>query len=403
MMDVGPPDRGQSSIGLRNRQEVLKRILLSGPLPRTRIADEIGLTQSSVSRITRDLLAEGLIQETAQAEDNIVVRPGRRTVPLDIDPQGGQVMGIGIGPTIQTVTLTDLKNRVIERTHLELETIEDPDHVVRQVVRECQRMIGTLPRGRERLLGCLFMVAASLDPSTGSIVSAPDLRWSPYPLGARFSEALDLPVKVRSLATTIAHTEMLFGAARGRSSVLTLICGLGIGAALILDGRLIESGNLMSGEIGRFRIAGEDGDAGTLSHLATGLGVLRRLHGEDMTPDRAPVADLARALLDAIDRDRAGDAEVSALMSSAGRELGRALIQFTLLNPPELALIAGPLAKSASYVDGARQATAEGATTHRIDVLASGSDGSLADRSASCAMALYEFLIERSHAPGQVH
>ena len=361
------------------------------------------MSQPAVSRITRGLLDDGLLRELPERRAVAGrAKPGRREASLDIDPQGGYVLGIGIGPTFQTVTVADLGNDVVEGTPLAFETVEDPDRVARRVAWESQRLIGTLPDGRARLLGCLAMVTASVDPANGAVVAAPYLGWGPYPLQARLADALDVPVEVRSMAATIARMEALFGAARGRSSVLTLLCGLGTGAALILDGRLVEGGRPSAGGIGWLELPGEDGAPATLDDLASGLSILRRLHGEDVKPGETPVPAMARVLLQAIERDGGGDPAVSALMSAAGRALGRAVVRLTPLIPPELVLISGPLSMSENYVAAARKAIAEG-MARTPDVLASGVTGPISGQSASCAMAVYEFLVERYRRPSALN
>ena len=305
------------------------------------------------------------------------------------------MLEIGVGQVFQSVTLADLGNDVVESVRLEFETIENPDLVVREVTRQCQRLIGMLPDGRARLLGALVMVTATVDPATGGIVSAPYLGWGLYPLEERLADALGLPVKVQSMSATIAQHELLFGAARGRENVLTLVPSLGIGAATILEGRVIGGGRFPAGGIGLSGMTGEDGVPATLDDLAGGLSILRRLHGEAMTLGRTPVSTMAQALLEAIGRDRSDDPEVAALMSGAGRELGRAAVQFTPLTPPELVLVAGPLAMSKRYVDAIRGAVGEGAATGDTEVLASGVTEFVTGNRTSCAVAIHEFLVER--------
>ena len=385
-------ERTPASVGRGNRRAVLRELLLDGPLPRVEIVGRVGLTAASVSRITRGLIGEGLVRELA--EDGGPRAP-RGQVPLEIDPRGGYVLEIGIGQVFQSVTLADLGNEIVEGVRLEFEAIEDPDRVVREVTRQCQRLLGMLPDGRARLLGALVMVTATVDPETGGIVSAPYLGWGLYPLEERLAGALGIPVTVRSMSATIARHELLFGAARGRENVLTLVPSLGIGAATILEGRVIGGGRFPAGGIGLSAMTGEDGALATLDDLAGGLSILRRLHGEAMTLGRTPVSAMARALLEAIERDRADDPEVAALMSRAGRELGRAVVQFTPLTPPELVLVAGPLAMSKRYVDAVRDAVAEGAATRRTEVVASGVTEFVTGDRTSCAVAIHEFLVDR--------
>ena len=115
MTDDGVQLRNRSGIGLQNRHAVLQETVPSGPLPRAELAVRIGVSQPAVSRITRGLLDEGLLRELPERRAGAdASRTGRREVPLDIDPQGGYVLGIGIGPTFQTVTVADLGNDVVE-------------------------------------------------------------------------------------------------------------------------------------------------------------------------------------------------------------------------------------------------------------------------------------------------
>ena len=392
MTDGGPGDGTHAGLRRRNRAAVLREIVLSGPLSRVGIAQRTGLTQASVSRIARLMIDEGLVRELA---GRLGGGTGRRQVPLGIEPRGGYVLHLGIGQTLRTVTLADLGNRALEHAGLEIGTMEDPDVVVRDMAREAQRMIGTLPDGRARLLGILVMISARVDRETGAIEDTPYLGWGPYPLQARLSEALDFPVRVQSMAATIARAELLFGAARGRDSVLTLVASLGVGAAVVLEGRVIGGGRLPAGGIGRAETVGEDGAVAALDDVASGTRVLRRLHGEDMRPRRAPVSRLGQALNEAIERDLAGDAAVSRAMSEAGRALGRAVVQFTPLSPPELVLLAGPLARAPSYLEAVRGAVAEGAATRDAEVLAGGVTGAPGGVAPTCALAIYEFLVER--------
>ena len=118
-----------------------------------------------------------------------------------------------------------------------------------------------------------------------------------------------------------------------------------------------------------------------------------------MTAGSTPVPEMAKALREAIERDGGGDPAVSALMASAGRELGRAVVRLTPLIPPELVLISGPLSMSESYVAAARETVADG-MARTPGVLASGVTGPVSGQSASCAMAIYEFLVERHGGRG---
>ena len=388
-------ERGSRDAGRRNRRAVLREIVLAGPVSRTEIATRVGLTAGAVSRIARPLIDAGLVRELAEEPGDSPARPGRRFVPLDIDPQGGHVLGIGISPTFQTVSLANLKSAPVASTEIKLHKIDDPDQVVRRMARESRRLIGAHLHDRSRLLGGLLMLTGNVDPARGDVLGAPYLGWGHFPMRARLADLLDLPMTVRSMTATVASAENLFGATRGVDNVLTLLCGLGIGAAVILDGRLVQGGRIPTGSIGDLKVTGEDGATATLDELGSGLGLLQRLHGDDMTPSRAPLPVMSRALQEAIQQEKAGDPMVCGLMERAGRELGRVIVLFARLFSPEVVLIAGPLSISPKYLTGIEEAVAEGMVPPLIEIIGSTVTGQASGQLPCCAMAISEYLLER--------
>lgn len=384
-----------SDVGRRNRQAVLREIVLSGPVSRAAIASRIGLTFAAVSRIARPLIDSGLVRELPGQRSGGRPRPGRRVMPLDIDPTGGQVLGVGIASSFTTITLADIRRGFIAATELELETLDDADAVIRLVARESRRLIGAHLDDRSRLLGGLLMVAGRVDPLRGDVLGLPYPGWGSFPLRARFADFLDLPMTVRPMTDTCARAEALFGETKGRSNVVTLLCGLTVSAALILDGRLVERNRFPAGSLGDMRVTGEDGIEGSLNQLAGGLGVLQRLHGYETIPAHVPRPDMGRVLRETIEQDRAADPAVAALMARAGRELGRIMVQYSHLVMPEAIVIAGPLAMSPSYVAATSDTVAEGKLPGPTEVVASAITGPVKDRSASCEMAVWEYLVER--------
>lgn len=384
-----------AAAGANNRMAVLRQIVLHGPLPRTGIAARLGLTGATLSRITRELIGDGLLRELP-AQPN--AGAGRRAVPIDIEPRSGYVLGIGIDAMLQTVTLTDLRNHVIGAIDLNLPAIDDPDAVIDRVANEGLRLIDThLPgRGRERLLGGFTMVTGSVDTLAGTVRYSPYLAgWRDVPLRTKLAAALGIPMRVGGLANTIALAEALFGAARGRSHVLCTTCSIGLGTGLILNGRLVTGHHYNAGVVGAMEVPDQTGGVTTLDRVASGRGLLERLYGREVELPGGSMASLAPDLFDAIERDREGDLAVAAVMSELGWRLGFVTAQAVRFVAPEIFVIAGPLSMSPSYVAAARKALAEMLPeAMETEVVASDITGPVSGGSATCALAICEYLFE---------
>ena len=387
--------------GARNRTAVLREIVLHGPLPRTAIAERLGLTGATLSRITGQLIDDGLVRELPEQPS---AGPGRRAVPLDLEPRSGYVLGIAIDATLQTVTLTDLRNRVVGGIELNLPAIDDPDEVISQVATEGRRLIDThlAGRDRKRVLGGYTMVTGAVDTEAGTVRYSPYLDgWRDVPVRSKLADVLGIPMGVGGLANSIALAEALFGAARGLRHVLCTTCSIGLGTGLILNGRLVTGHGYNAGMVETMEVPDERGGVTTLDRAASGRGVLERLYGREVElAGGTTMANLARDLFAAIERDRAGDLAAAAAMGESGWRLGFVTAQAVRFIASEIFIIAGPLCRSPSYVAAARKALTELLPESlRIDVVASRITGPVSDVSATCALAVCECLFEGNLDP----
>ena len=394
--------RSPAKTTLGSGQAVLREVLLTGPVTRTEVAPRLGMNPASVSRIVRPLIDAGLVQERLEERgERPVIRPGRRFQRMTIDPRGGQVLGIAITPVIQTVALADIGRNIIAGTDFACEPIGDADGVIRRVAQESRRLIGAHLADRSRLLGGLLMVTAMVDAARGSTMQSPYLGWGSVPIRAQLAGLLNVPMQVRMLMSTVTQAEMFFGAARGRRNVLGLLCDLAIGAAVLVDGRAVGDSSFPTVGIGMMNVTGEDGTRGTLDDHASGLGILRRLHGGGR-PEQAPLSAMAGALNDAIERDRAGDPRAAAQMARAGRELGRLVVQHGHFVRPEIVLLVGSLATAPSYIAGLLEIVEEGFDPP-VEVAAGRTTDAAGGRWSSCAMAVYEYLVEQPIDLSKLH
>lgn len=392
--------RTHRSMGHDNRMAVLREIVLSAPLSRVEIAHRLGLTEATVSRITRRLIDAGWVRERHADQHDSQAGPGRYAMHLDVNPKGGYVLGIGIGLTIQTVTLADLKNQTIEGTELKFSAIDDPEFVINVLAKESLRLINAHVRDRRLLLGGFTMVSGVVDPIQGIVRHSPYLRWENVPLRSKLVDLLGIPMTINSLSNSIAIFETRFGTARERENVLVTTCGIGIGTGAILNGRLVAGHNFNAGMVGIMEIPAKDGRFTTLDRVAGGQAVLQHLHGYNIERSELPVDRMTNDLFNAIKRDQRGYPDIVPLMNETGYALGLIATQAVRFVAPEMFVVAGPLAMSPSYMAGVKMAFTEKLTIP-IEVTASNVTGPVSNQSATCGLAVCEYLYEKPQpSPG---
>ncbi len=117
-------------------------------------------------------------------------------------------------------------------------------------------------------------VAGQLRGTSGVVANGPNLGWREVPFGRMLSAALARPIRVVNDVEAIAWGEFCFGAARGQKDVLVVCVGTGVGAGLILDGRLYHGATGVAAELGhvKVRIGGEPCGCGRHGCLEAYLG-----------------------------------------------------------------------------------------------------------------------------------
>lgn len=174
-----------------------------------------------------------------------------------------------------------------------------------------------------------------LDSARGRILSPPNLPgWDDVPITDWLSDRYGVPARLQNDANACALAEWRFGAGRGTRNMIFLTFGTGLGAGLILDGRLYSGTNDMAGEIGHVRLA-PDGPigyykAGSAEGFCSGGG-LRQLSllrtGRERTAKELCLAA------------RAGEAEATAVVRESAEKLGFTLsLLVDLLNPERIVI-----------------------------------------------------------------
>lgn len=140
--------------------------------------------------------------------------------------------------------------------------------------------------GTERGVSVGIGIAAMLRDRQGTVANSPHLRWRDVPFGKLLAERLGsrFTVGIYNDVNAIVYGEAVAGAARGCRDVLGVYVGTGIGAGLIVDGRLVEGTSNCAGELGHTKVRWDDqaapcacGSRGCVEAYCGGSYVQRRI------------------------------------------------------------------------------------------------------------------------------
>ena len=188
-----------------------------------------------------------------------------------------------------------------------------------------------------------------LDSRNGVIQCPPNLPdWDNVPIVRLVEARFGCPAALQNDANACAVAEWKYGAGRGTRNMIFLTFGTGMGAGLILDGRLYAGTNDLAGEVGHLRLAAEGpegyGKRGSFEGFCSGGGILRlgemrigeaKAAGRDSVLFREPELSAKTIALAA----KAGDALAKEIYEESARRLGQGLsILIDLLNPEAIVI-----------------------------------------------------------------
>ncbi|MFZ5815047.1 MAG: ROK family transcriptional regulator [Bacillota bacterium] len=311
-----------------NEALVLDTIRRHEPVTRVELAERTGLGRSTITVITGRLIRQGLVQEVGSLESP---DPGRRPTLLRLRARAMSVLGIKLGPEQVTVGVVDLHGEVCHTVVRPLTQADGDRAVVATLLAAVREAAEGASDELGPLLGAGLVMPGVVDPETGATINPYVADWAGLPLRQVLEEALQVPVLVDNDANAVALAERWHGAGRGAETLLCLTVGVGIGAGLIVGGRLHRGFRYGAGEIGHSLVAPDGplcrcGRRGCLEALAGDAGLERR--------SGLPREELIR-------RAQAGDPEAVRHLREAGELIGVAIANAVNLISPDRVVVGG--------------------------------------------------------------
>lgn len=232
---------GQHTVRRHNLALVLREVAGPHPVSRAAVAASTGLTRGTVSSLVEELISAGLVTELAAARGGT----GRPASPLRLDPSGPAGLGVEIGVDSVGVCVVDLTGavraqRVVRSDHRDdvpAVGLATAEALAAEVVAEAGLRIAGAAVALPGVVG-----------ADGVLVRAPNLtRWVDVAVGDELGGRLGLAVQAGNEADLAALAELWSG---GPADAVHVSGGIGVGAGILLGGKLFRGAGGRAGEIG---------------------------------------------------------------------------------------------------------------------------------------------------------
>jgi len=340
----GMPKKGEGSLAWlrdRNRERVVAVLRERGRISQADIARVTGLSRTTIHTLVSELKDSGLVHEVEISLPD--VRGGRPAMQLMLQDSSLAVVGIDFGHSHVQVAVADIAHNVLAERRTDL----DVNHHAVVALDTAAAMVGEVlaEAGVERksVLGAGIGIPGPVDRAQGTAGSASILPgWTGLRIASEMRNRLAMPVEIENDANLGALAELTWGAGRDCLNFAYIKVATGIGAGLVIDGRLRRGASGTAGEIGHTTLdeAGPlcyCGNRGCLETVASGPAIIQLvglIEGE--VPSLSHIVDLAVA----------GDLRCRRAISDAGHEIGVAVAGLCNLINPERVIVGGLLSRT---------------------------------------------------------
>ena len=262
-----------------NRRRILDSVRHAGPADRAELARRTGLSRATISALVADCVAAGaLVEEPADRAEGA---RGRTATRLRVDPLAAVVVGVDFGHRHVRVAVADLNAETQAERSADVDVDASADDALDRAATLVGEVLAAAGADSARVLAVGMGVPGPVDPATETIRSPAILPgWQDVHPAAGLQRHLGLPVRIENDANLGALGEHRHGAGRGHDDMLYVKVSSGIGAGLVLDGRLYTGASGIAGEVGHIAVESwgplcRCGNRGCLETLATTTAIAR--------------------------------------------------------------------------------------------------------------------------------
>jgi len=330
-----------SDIRLSNNNLLLRLLWQHQVISRADLARLTGMSRPSISAIVAEHLELGLISEIGHGESS----GGRRPILLRFEDDAHLIAGLDFGASHISLMLSNLRGQEVEWLSAPAQTLEFPEQSI-QLAMELLKEGITLARKRgRRVIGLGIGVPSPIYSSGDSASMHPAVhpKWAGLELSKILKAHVSIPVFMENDANLGALAELWWTERQNRQTLIYLKVASGIGAGVIIDGKIFAGAHGLAGEVGHTFVQRRNMERSpTQDNLNSVTGINSVLNDLDLRVGQRNPKILHRGAL-IKEAYETGDAQTRDIVKAWIRGLSLAIVNAMVSFDPELVIIGGVL------------------------------------------------------------
>ena len=335
------PER--SFIRTYNRYNILNAIRTAGMISRIDISRGLGLSKASLTGITAELIAEGLILEKQPGAYQV----GRRPILLAINPDGAYAVGVSITVNqIQAVIINFQAEIKTSHAFTLKRSYYSPEELVEKIARTVETCIEKSTGLGGKISGVGISVPGLVDSKSGIIRYLPNYGWTDINLKEMLQNRLGFVTYIDNDANNVTIAEHWFGNGSGSENFIVLILENGVGAGYVLNGQLIRGNLGIAGEFGHLSVNPDGplcrcGKRGCIEAYSGIYAIMKDASKIEASGKISATSKKSMSFKNVVDEAKKGNSELIKIFDQAGKVLGIGISQLITLVNPEKIIITG--------------------------------------------------------------
>ena len=340
-----------------NRSLILNIIREKGPISRADIAKLTKLTPPTVSSFVKELLEAEIVIERNLGESS----GGRKPTLLTLSEDMFHVIGMDVGSQNIKTILTSITGKVIKKSIVPLPAQTTNETLLSLMIDSVSSILDHTKIDEEKIVGIGVGMHGIVDVEEGSSVFAPNLNLQDIPIKKVLEERFNMMVKVENDGRAMSLGELWFGNGAGIDSFVCINVGRGIGAGIIINGKLYHGSHFISGEIGHMIIDIDGpqctcGNYGCLQTFASGPSIVEWVKKEMRLGHSSLLTTMTKGDLEKVTGELIylsaleGDTLCKTALQQAGRYLGVGITNLIHTVNPRRIIIGGGVSNAGDLI-----------------------------------------------------